>query len=170
MISHGFGPFHGPSPWIDKPVLSTIRWRGCLEEPLRFNIGFKDLLLLDNVVWSGIGSHTFIISNNDVTNPSVCLNGRWKWNNNLNVRMVSIAKSAYFCCLNFLISTTWWFLETGMFTECERMGGMSREENYRYKTMIGRRLRARTELEAKINCNLLNQFLEVGMATSERVT
>ena len=87
----------GPSPWMDKPVLSTIRWRGFWEEHLRFNTGFNFLLLLDNVVWSGIGRDTFIISNNDVTNPSVCLRGRW--NNNLKVRMVSIAKSAYFCCL-----------------------------------------------------------------------
>ena len=87
----------GPSPWMDKPVLSTIRCRGCLELTLRFNIGFKVLLLLDNVVWSGIGRETFIISNSDLTNPSVCLRGRW--NNSLKVRMVSIARSEYFCCL-----------------------------------------------------------------------
>ena len=82
---------------MDKPVLSTIRWRGCLEEPLRFNTGFSDLLRLDNVEWSGIGRDTFIISNNDITNPSVCLRGRR--NNNHNVRMVSIATLKYLCCL-----------------------------------------------------------------------
>ena len=46
----------------------------------------------------------------------------------------------------------------------------SRVENtfYRYKTNIGRKLRARTELnrevEAKIACNILNRFFELGRA------
>ena len=44
---------------------------------------------------------------------------------------------------------------------------------YRYKTTIGKRLRARTEqgreVEAKIACKMLNRFLELGKATSERI-
>ena len=51
----------------------------------------------------------------------------------------------------------------------------SRVENtfYQYKTTIGRKLRARTEegreVEAKIGCNILNQFLELGSVQSERI-
>ena len=51
----------------------------------------------------------------------------------------------------------------------------SRVENtfYRYKTIIGRKLRARTELnrevEAKIACNILNQFFEMGKAESSMI-
>ena len=50
----------------------------------------------------------------------------------------------------------------------------SKVENafYRYKTTIGKRLRARTEesreVEAKIGCKILNQFLELGKAKSKR--
>ena len=44
---------------------------------------------------------------------------------------------------------------------------------YRYKTIIGRKLRARTEqgreVEAKIGCKILNRFIEFGKPTSERV-
>ena len=43
----------------------------------------------------------------------------------------------------------------------------------RYKTIIGKNLRARTEegreVEAKIACGILNQFLELGGAQSERI-
>ena len=52
---------------------------------------------------------------------------------------------------------------------------ISKVENtfYRYKTTIGRRLRARTEesreVEATIACKVLNQFLELGKAKSERI-
>jgi len=48
----------------------------------------------------------------------------------------------------------------------------SRVENtiYRYKTIIGRKLRARTEegreVETIIGCNILNRFLELGRAES----
>ena len=48
----------------------------------------------------------------------------------------------------------------------------SRVENtiYRYKTIIGRKLRARTEqgreVETIIGCNILNRFLELGRAQS----
>ena len=46
-------------------------------------------------------------------------------------------------------------------------------ENYRYKITIGRKLQARTEqgreVEAKIACKMLNRFLELGKATSERI-
>ena len=68
-----------------------------------------------------------------------------------------------------------------MFTKHERIGCMSGEESrgvistventfYRYKTTIGRKLRDRTEggeVEAKIAAKVLNQFLELGRATSE---
>lgn len=44
---------------------------------------------------------------------------------------------------------------------------------HRYKTTIGKRLRARTEdgreVEAKIGCKNLNRFLELGTATAERI-
>ena len=44
---------------------------------------------------------------------------------------------------------------------------------YRYKTTIGRKLRARTEegreVEATISCQVLNRFLELGRAKSERI-
>ena len=83
----------GLNSWMDNLVLSTIKCRGCFELTLRFNIGFRVLLLQDNVVLSGIGRETFIMWNNNITNPSVCLTG-W-WNNNLNVRMVSIDRSEF---------------------------------------------------------------------------
>ena len=84
----------GPSPWMDKPVLSTIRWWGWLPDVSRFNMGFRRLLLLDNVVWSGTGKLRFISLNKDMTKPSVCLSGRWK--RIRNERMVSMAKLEYF--------------------------------------------------------------------------
>jgi transposase len=44
---------------------------------------------------------------------------------------------------------------------------------YRYKTIIGRRLHARTlpnqRTEAKIGCNVLNQMTELGMPVSVRI-
>ena len=44
---------------------------------------------------------------------------------------------------------------------------------YRYKTIIGRRLHARTlpnqRTEAKIGCNVLNRMTRLGMPTSARV-
>ena len=51
----------------------------------------------------------------------------------------------------------------------------SKVENciYRYKTIIGRKLRARTEegreVETVIGCNILNRFLELGRCESEMV-
>ena len=61
-----------------------------------------------------------------------------------------------------------WRRESGYYRQ-------SKVENtfYRYKTTIGRKLRARTEesreVEAKIACRLLNRFIELGKAQSERV-
>jgi hypothetical protein len=44
---------------------------------------------------------------------------------------------------------------------------------YRYKAMIGRRLRARTlpnqRAEANVGCNVLNRMTGLGMPTSARV-
>jgi hypothetical protein len=44
---------------------------------------------------------------------------------------------------------------------------------YRYKTVVGRRLHARTlpnqRTEAKIGCNVLNQKTGLGMPASSRV-
>ena len=44
---------------------------------------------------------------------------------------------------------------------------------YRYKTTIGRNLPARTEesreVEAKIGCQILNRFIELGRVKSERI-
>ena len=61
-----------------------------------------------------------------------------------------------------------WRRESGYYRQ-------SKVENtfYRYKTTIGKRLRARTEegreVEAKIACGILNQFLELGGVLSERI-
>ena len=61
-----------------------------------------------------------------------------------------------------------WRRESGYYRQ-------SKVENtfYRYKTTIGRKLRARTEegreVEAKIACQILNRFIELGTATSERI-
>ena len=61
-----------------------------------------------------------------------------------------------------------WRRESGYYQQ-------SKVENtfYRYKTTIRKRLRARTEqgreVEAKIACKMLNRFLELGKATSERI-
>ena len=61
-----------------------------------------------------------------------------------------------------------WRRESGYYRQ-------SKVENtfYRYKTTIGKRLRARTEegreVEAKIACKVLNRFMELGTAKSERV-
>lgn len=61
-----------------------------------------------------------------------------------------------------------WRRESGYYKQ-------SKVENtfYRYKTTIGRKLWARTEesreVEAKIACKILNRFLELGRAKSERV-
>ena len=62
-----------------------------------------------------------------------------------------------------------WRRESGYYRQ-------SKVENtfYRYKTAIGKRLRARTEegreVEAKISCKVLNRFMELGRAESERIT
>lgn len=44
---------------------------------------------------------------------------------------------------------------------------------YRYKTIIGRRLRARTlpnqQTEAKVGCNVLNRMTRLGMPISVRI-
>ena len=61
-----------------------------------------------------------------------------------------------------------WRRESGYYQQ-------SKVENtfYRYKTTIGRKLRARTEegreVEATISCKILNRFLELGRAKSERI-
>ena len=61
-----------------------------------------------------------------------------------------------------------WRRESGYYQQ-------SKVENafYRYKTTIGRKLRARTEegreVEATISCQILNRFLELGKAKSERI-
>ena len=61
-----------------------------------------------------------------------------------------------------------WRRESGYYQQ-------SKVENtfYRYKTTIGKRLRARTEqgreVEAKIACKVLNRFVELGGAKSERI-
>ena len=91
----------GPSPWMDRPVLSTTRCRGWLLAVTRFRMGFSFTLLLDKVLWSGTGRRSFISSNRDKTKPSACLSGRWK--SSLKVRTVSIARSAYFRCLPCLL-------------------------------------------------------------------
>ena len=62
-----------------------------------------------------------------------------------------------------------WRRESGYYRQ-------SRVENtfYRYKTTIGKRLRARTEegreVEAKIACKVLNRFMELGRAQCVRIT
>ena len=62
-----------------------------------------------------------------------------------------------------------WRRESGYYRQ-------SKVENtfYRYKTKIGRKLRARTEegreVEATIAAKILNQFLELGTAKSERIS
>jgi hypothetical protein len=44
---------------------------------------------------------------------------------------------------------------------------------YRYKTIVGRRLHARTlpnqQIEAKIGCNVLNRMTRLGMPASARI-
>ena len=61
-----------------------------------------------------------------------------------------------------------WRRESGCYQQ-------SKVENtfYRYKTTIGKRLRARTEqgreVEAMIACKVLNRFMELGGAKSERI-
>ena len=65
-------------------------------------------------------------------------------------------------------------LDEGIYTWRRNSGyyQQSRVENtiYRYKTIIGRKLRARTEegreAETIIGCNILNRFLELGRAES----
>jgi hypothetical protein len=60
----------------------------------------------------------------------------------------------------------------------QRSSGYSRRSRvetamYRYKTIIGRRLHARTlpnqKTEAKIGCNVLNRMTSLGMPVSVRV-
>jgi transposase len=61
-----------------------------------------------------------------------------------------------------------WRRESGYYQQ-------SRVENtfYRYKTILGKKLRSRREdnrhVETVIGCNILNQFLELGRCTSEMV-
>ena len=69
-------------------------------------------------------------------------------------------------------------LDDGIYTWRRESGyyQQSKVENtfYRYKTIMGRKLRARTEqgreVEAKIACQILNRFLELGRAQSEQIT
>ena len=68
-------------------------------------------------------------------------------------------------------------LDDGIYTWRRESGyyKQSTVENtfYRYKTTIGRKLRDRTEegreVEAKIACGILNRFIELGRAESERI-
>ena len=68
-------------------------------------------------------------------------------------------------------------IDVGIYTWRRESGyyRQSKVENtfYRYKTTIGKRLRARTEegreVEAKIACKVLNRFMELGRAQCERI-
>ena len=86
-----------PSPWILKPVLSTMRWRGLLFGCWTLIFGLIVFPLRDKVVWSGTASLSFINWNMDATKPSVCLKGRW--NMSRRERIVSMALSEKRCCL-----------------------------------------------------------------------
>ena len=61
-----------------------------------------------------------------------------------------------------------WRRESGYYQQ-------SKVENtfYRYKTILGKKLRSRREesrhVETVLGCNILNQFLELGRCTSEMV-
>ena len=68
-------------------------------------------------------------------------------------------------------------IDDGLYTWRRESGyyQQSKVENtfYRYKRIIGKNLRARTEegreVEAKIACGILNRFLELGRVQAERV-
>ena len=85
----------GPSPWTDKPVLSTIKCTGFPDDGLFLMRISSVLVLLDRVVWSGIGNASFINWKMDVTKPSVYRSGRC--NNSRMESIISIARSEYFC-------------------------------------------------------------------------
>ena len=85
----------GPSPWTDKPVLSTIKCTGFPDDGLFLMRISSVLVLLDRVVWSGIGNASFINWKMDVIKPSVYRSGRW--NNSRMESIISIARSEYFC-------------------------------------------------------------------------
>ena len=61
-----------------------------------------------------------------------------------------------------------WRRESGYYRQ-----GKVENTFYRYKTIIGRKLRARTEqgreVEATIGCQILNRFIGLGRAESERI-
>ena len=91
----------GPSPWMLKPVLSTMRWSGWLLFCWTLIFGLIVLPLRDRVVWSGTGSLSFISWNIELTKPSVCLKGIW--NMSLRERIVWIAWSEKRYCLPLLL-------------------------------------------------------------------
>ena len=66
----------GSSPWIPKPVLSTMMCSGFCGDKRQLIFGLMVLPLLDKVVWSGTFNLSFINWNIEVTKPSVCLRGR----------------------------------------------------------------------------------------------
>ena len=66
----------GPSPWILKPVLSTMMCSGFCGDKRQLILGLMVLPLLDKVVWSGTFNLSFINWNIEVTKPSVCRRGR----------------------------------------------------------------------------------------------
>ena len=86
----------GPSPWIPKPVLSTMICSGLLFGCWTLIFGLIVFPLRDKVVWSGTASLSFISWNIEVTKPSVCLRGRWKMSRK--DKTVSIALSEKRCC------------------------------------------------------------------------
>ncbi len=90
----------GPSPWILKPVLSTMMCSGFWGDNRQLILGLIVFPLLDKVVWSGTWSLSFISWNIEATKPSVCLKGRWKMSRR--ERVVSIALSENCCCLPLL--------------------------------------------------------------------
>ena len=111
MISHGFGPFQGPSPWMDKPVLSEIRWRGCLEKTLHINIGFSGLLLLKK--WCGQELEERLLSSQIMTSQILLFVSEggettismWEWFRLQHTFVV------YLVCLTFLTSMIWLLLD-----------------------------------------------------------
>ena len=75
-------------------MLSTMRWTGSVGQLLWFRTGFSELLRLESVVWSGVGSPRPIIERSEWTKPSAWRSGRWKTSRR--VRTVSMARSENF--------------------------------------------------------------------------
>ena len=91
----------GPSPWMLKPVLSTMICSGFWGDNRQLIFGLIVLPLRDRIVWSGTFNLSFINWNIEVTKPSVCRRGR----SNMNLRdcMVSMAWSEKRCCPPLLL-------------------------------------------------------------------